>query len=76
MRHSKFFKQHPHILHPELFAKMTRVELDNICSAPMWKRIKAVEGNNLAFRALMKQSHGWEMLHNLIRGDHGLPNRY
>lgn len=41
-----------------------------------WQAIKRVEADELAKRQLVKSMHGWQTLHNWIRGRHGLPNRY
>jgi hypothetical protein len=43
---------------------------------PMHVRIRDCHGDPLALRALWLATHGWQTLHNIIRGEHDLPNRY
>lgn len=50
-------------------------ELDLLTMEP-WKQWHMVEHDLLAYRQLLKAREGWETLHNHIRGQHGLPNRY
>lgn len=43
---------------------------------PMWKQLRAVGGDPLAFRQLVLRSNGYHTLVNVIRGSHGLSNKY
>lgn len=55
--------------------KLSRAEYREMLLAP-WRQIRATEGNELAFRAYILRREGAETLVNVIRGAHGLPNRY
>ena len=55
--------------------KLSRAQLASMDRAP-WKQYKEIEGDLLGYRALILRREGWQTLHNVIRGDHGLPDRY
>ena len=55
--------------------KLSRQQLRDMELQP-WKQYRNVEGDALAERALILRREGWQTLHNVIRGAHGLPNRY
>jgi hypothetical protein len=56
--------------------RLGRSEAAFVCRAQPWQQHRHADGDTLATRALVLRVHGWETLHNMIRGAHGLPNRY
>lgn len=67
---------HPHLDHSNIEVRGWSRRQWRDVGQPMHLRLKAVEGDALAFRELILRTHGLETLWNIIRMDHGSAKRY